>query len=371
MKKLLTLLVMMVAALSVQAQDTYVVAGTQDLLGVNWDGSAEANKMTTSDDGVTYVLTKTGVKLRKNSGYDYKIVKNGSEWIGDSNGNNLTYTPDADGEYTVTFTFTVASQEVKVDATKTGEATFAEQTWTVAGVPAICGTEWDPTNTDNDMTSTDGINYTLVKNDLVLEAGINYEFKVVADHSWNENYPSNNYVLKVEENGQYKVTFTFNKETKEVGAEAVKTDNAEITDKVWTIAGVKELMGSEWDKDDTNNDMTDMQDGTFQLVKKDVTLEAGKEYEFKVLSNHDWTENYGDNGNNAKMSVDADGIYDVTFVWNPESKELSATAKTAATGIKSLKNTTINTPMYNLQGQRVQTGFRGIVITNGRKVVVK
>ena len=92
---------MMVAALSVQAQDTYVVAGTEDLLGVNWDGSAEANKMTTSDDGVTYVLTKTGVKLRKNSGYDYKIVKNGSEWIGDSNGNNLTYTPDADGEYTV------------------------------------------------------------------------------------------------------------------------------------------------------------------------------------------------------------------------------------------------------------------------------
>lgn len=371
MKKLLTLLVMMVAALSVQAQDTYVVAGVESLLGVNWDGSAEANKMTTSDDGVTYVLTKTGVKLRKSTAYEFKIVKNGSEWIGDSNGNNLTYTPDADGEYTVTFTFTVASQEVQVDATKTGEATFAEQTWTVAGVPAICGTEWDPTNTDNDMTSTDGINYTLVKNDLVLEAGINYEFKVVADHSWNENYPSNNYVLKVEENGQYKVTFTFNKETKEVGAEAVKIGNAEITDKVWTIAGVKELMGSEWDKDDTNNDMTDMQDGTFQLVKKDVTLEAGKEYEFKVLSNHDWTENYGDNGNNAKMSVDADGLYDVTFVWNPESKELSVTAKTAATGIKSLKNTNVNTPMYNLQGQRVQTGFRGIVIMNGRKVIVK
>ena len=90
-----------------------------------------------------------------------------------------------------------------------------------------------------------------------------------------------------------------------------------------------------------------------------------------MLSNHDWTENYGDNGNNAKMSVDADGLYDVTFVWNPESKELSVTAKTAATAIKSLKNTNVNTPMYNLQGQRVQTGFRGIVIMNGRKVIVK
>ena len=109
MKKLFTLLVMMVAALSVQAQDTYLVAGVESLLGVNWDGSAEANKMTTSDDGVTYVLTKTGVKLRKSTAYEFKIVKNGSEWIGDSNGQNLSFKPDADGEYTVKFTFTVAS----------------------------------------------------------------------------------------------------------------------------------------------------------------------------------------------------------------------------------------------------------------------
>jgi hypothetical protein len=27
--------------------------------------------------------------------------------------------------------------------------------------------------------------------------------------------------------------------------------------------------------------------------------------------------------------------------------------------------------MYNLQGQRVQAGFRGIVIMNGRKMIVK
>ena len=119
-----------------------------------------------------------------------------------------------------------------------------------------------------------------------------------------------------------------------------------------------------------------MEDGTFQLVKENVALEAGTNYEFKVLANHDWAENYGadgvPDGPNCIFTVDADGNYDVTFVWNPDSKELYATAD-EATGIKGVKNAAANknTTMYNLQGQRVQAGFRGIVIMNGRKMIVK
>jgi hypothetical protein len=43
-----------------------------------------------------------------------------------------------------------------------------EQTWTVAGAEAIFGSSWDTGNTANDMTSADGINFTLTKEGVVL-----------------------------------------------------------------------------------------------------------------------------------------------------------------------------------------------------------
>ena len=101
------------------------------------------------------------------------------------------------------------------------------------------------------------------------------------------------------------------------------------------------------------------------------------EYDFKVLANHSWTENYGANGvaggSNVVLMVDKAGIYTVTFVFNTESKELFATAEEEdPTAIQAVKSTVANDGvMYNLQGQRVQVGFRGIAIQNGRKVVMK
>ena len=184
-------------------------------------------------------------------------------------------------------------------------------------------------------------------------------------------------MLTVQENGKYTVVFKFNKDSKEVSAEATKTGEAVIADKVWTIAGSEAVLGSNWGNEDTNNDMTDMGDGTFQLVKYNVALEAEANYEFKVLANHSWTENYGADGvadgPNVTFSVDATGNYDVTFVWNPESKELYATAEPANTeSVKSLKGGIVaNSVIYNLQGQRVKAAFRGVAIKNGRKVIMK
>jgi hypothetical protein len=378
MKKIFTLIAVLACALGVQAQDTWTVAGEKSILGVGWAPEETANDMT-SEDGVNFTLVKTGMMVQANeSGYGYKVVKNHSwdENYGKDGDNALLPIPE-DGEYTITFNFNADTKELSATPTKTGAYVppTTDQTWTVAGVDALCGTSWDPANTDNDMASTDGVNYTLVKEDLVLEKGVAYAFKVVADHAWDEAYPAENATLTVSENGKYKVTFKFNKETKEVSTDAVKTGDAEIADKVWTIAGVAAVLGSDWDPSDENNNMEDMGDGTFQLVKANVALEAGTDYAFKVLANHSWTENYGADGvadgDNCTFSVDVDGNYDVTFVWNPDSKELYATAD-EATGIKGVKNATNkNYTMYNLQGQRVQEGFRGIVIMNGRKMIVK
>lgn len=366
---------MLTAALGMQAQDTYTVAGTEALLGSNWD-PADTNNDMASTDGKTFTLVKQELTLKGGGKYEYKVLKNRS-WDTSFPADNASVEIPEDGKYTVTFTFNAETNEPSAVAVKTGDASFGESTWTVAGVEALCTSSWEPKDTSNDMTSTDGTNFTLVKTDLVLEAGVSYSFKVVADHSWDEAYPSENYQLTVAETGKYTVTFKFNKDTKEVGAEAVKTGEAVIGKKTWTIAGEEALMGSSWNNDDTNNDMTDMEDGTFQLVKTNVTMEAEKEYEFKVLANHSWGENYGadgvPDGSNVKVSVETAGIYDVTFVWNPESKELYATTELSdPANINKLTNSfTANAVLYNLQGQRVKAGYRGIAIKNGRKMIVK
>ena len=378
MKKIFTLIVMLTAALGMQAQDTWTVAGEKSILGVSWDPTCTDNDMTLVNDPV-YRLVKTGMMIKANEGgYGYKIVKN-HDWSEAYPESNALLSIPEDGEYTISFYFNAEGKEVVAQAQKTGDyvpPVVGEQTWTVAGAEALCGTSWDTGNTDNDMTSADGINYILTKEGVVLEAGVSYGFKIVADHSWDEAYPAENYNLTVEENGTYTVTITFNKDTKEVNARTQKTGDAVIADKVWTIAGVEELMGSGWDQTDTNNDMTDMGDGTFQLVKYNVAMEAEKNYEFKVLANHSWDENYGADGqpggDNVTVSVETAGNYDVTFVWNPESKELYATTEVAnPAAISTVKTNAVVSVIYNLQGQRVQNNYRGIVIKNGRKVMVK
>ena len=382
MKKIFTLIVMMCAALGMQAQDgTWTVAGEKALLGVSWDPTATENDMTAVGDG-NFQLVKTNVMLTTGV-YLYKVVLNhawnASEGGGAFPAENAELEITEDAEYTVTFTFNDDTFEVGAIYQKTGEyvAPAEAETWTVAGVGPLCGSDWTPGDTNNDMTSEDGVNYTWTKEGCQLEKGVEYGFKVVADHSWDEAYPASNYMLTVAENGEYTVTITFNKDTKEVNAEAVKTANWTPGAKIWTIAGSNtNILGSSWDQTDTNNDMTDMGDGTFELRKKNITLEEGEQIDYKVLANHSWTENYGLDGEaggaNLSETFEA-GTFDVVFVWNPETRELYVTTEEPdTTAINEVKTAKTNSAViYNLQGQRVEAGFRGIAIKNGRKVVMK
>lgn len=62
-----------------------------------------------------------------------------------------------------------------------------------------------------------------------------------------------------------------------------------------------------------------------------------------------------------------------TLVFVQEGAKLEVVVSQGATGINtSIKNVeTVNGPIYNLQGQRVDSNYKGIVIMNGKKVVVK
>lgn len=54
---------------------------------------------------------------------------------------------------------------------------------------------------------------------------------------------------------------------------------------VWTAAGSSTLFGSHWDATDTNNDLTPLGNGIWELTKTDCILEKNVKNELKVLKN--------------------------------------------------------------------------------------
>ena len=112
------------------------------------------------------------------------------------------------------------------------------------------------------------------------------------------------------------------------------------TDIVWTIAGSSEsIFGTVWDPSNTSNDMRQIEPGVFLLEKKNVRLEAGEVIEYKVVGNHSWDINYGENGEpggwNMTFSVGQTDFYDLYFYFYRNSGNiLSCTYQYASSGIE-------------------------------------
>ena len=138
------------------------------------------------------------------------------------NGNNAFYykndgstdvTPTTPGTYYL---------HIKIAFNSTSKTSYAKftipepPTYTVAGSKEVLGSDWDETDTNNDMTLSSGTIYTLTKQDVSLTKGANYECKVVQNHDWNKAWPNNNYSFSVQTTGHYDVTFTFNSSTKTI-----------------------------------------------------------------------------------------------------------------------------------------------------------
>ena len=100
----------------------------------------------------------------------------------------------------------------------------AGQTWTVAGVKALCGTDWDTANKNNDMTY-DSATDSYVKVYENVKAGT-YQFKCAKDHKWDVSYGngSANYNLKVDKDGST-VTITLKGTTVTAKVEAPACDH--------------------------------------------------------------------------------------------------------------------------------------------------
>lgn len=212
--------------------------------------------------------------------------------------------------------FTVNSNtQIKSIVVTLGDPDEEVVTWTVAGTVPLVDKSWDPSDTNAEMTTSDGVTYTYVKEGITLEKGTNYEFKVVKGHAWGEEYPSSNYIVNVDETATYTATISFNATTKEVNCKTVKTGAPAEVSHTYSVIGT--LVGN-WDVD---AEMIKDNDGLYKAVFSGI---AAGNYEFKVRADKAWDIAYP--SSNYKLTVEKDNSI-VTVTFNEETKEVKATAE--------------------------------------------
>ena len=185
MKKILLMLVALIAtSFSAMAEDIYIVAGSEELCGTVWDGTDLNNKMTDNGDG-TYSKTFTNVAVK--NGYQFKVVKNSTEWYGDEADNNITFNVTTACDVTITFNATTFKSTV----TGTGVQAYVFNVEKVVavgnGVGAwLNGANWDVNADANKMTQVADKVYEIAFDNVPVDEG--YMVKFVTNGSWADNF---------------------------------------------------------------------------------------------------------------------------------------------------------------------------------------
>ena len=241
-----------------------------------------------------------------------------------ANGTDATYTDNGDGTFTFKATMKDATNAL-YDITMNGLIPV-KHTYTVAGSPvAVFGTEWDPSNTANDMFLMYGTIYAWEKYNVTLSAG-KIQFKVCEDHAWTTAYPASNYEFDIPASGIYTIMIMFDAASGMVEAFAEKTGDAAV---IPTIAIAGDMNG--WNT--SANTFTVAEDE--KTASLALNLEA-KDYGFKMIIAGSWTSDAqkitrennvttytGANGENGTLTADVAGEY--IFTWTYETNTLVVT----------------------------------------------
>ena len=198
--RLFALILCLAAAIPQLYADIIVAGSNTALFGGSWTTQTNtSNKMSQYGSTNYYYLAKPNVTLSGTT--EYKVVDNGS-WYG-SNGNNISFT--ANGTYCIVFVYNTSNHNVRHIG--------SFQTIVIAGSDTqALGSSWSGNDTNNQMTTTDGITYTLTKNVTYSGSG-SYGFKTVVAGTWYGDAGDangNNINYNIPEAGEYDLTFTFN-----------------------------------------------------------------------------------------------------------------------------------------------------------------
>ena len=269
-------------------------------------------------------LTKNGdyYEVTKNAGALYVIFKNGSAWSDKNQTVDLCYTEDVCLQIN-------QSGTAKATATVIECGAVAKDITVKAVVPGawedkITAWVWPTGGDGKEVTATKEGNWYVVTENCI---ELNVIFKNGEGWKGNEHQTAN--IEKVSENTCYQIS-ALNKDGEGkctytvVDCEAAIEPEAKPVD-VYTVVGSDVLLGTAWDLNNADNEMTKQDDGSYVLVKENVDLATTGTYEYKVVKNHSWDWKGVNEGNNLTLTgVDVDGTYNVTFTLNKELNALTA-----------------------------------------------
>ena len=176
-------------------------------------------------------------------------------------------------------------------------------TYYVAGVAALCGSEWNAADEANLMTW----NGTLFEK---VYAGVQpgvYQFKIT-DGTWNNTWGKDGQNYTFEVTAACDVTITFNHSSKAVkaeGAHVAAVTTLEISSITAVGAGKGNFLnGKSWDVAAAVNHMS-ANGSVYTITYKDVAVGT---YEVKFAANNSWNDNWGSNGS-AYAGGKAEAVY--------------------------------------------------------------
>ena len=161
-----------------------------------------------------------------------------------------------------------------------------------------------------------------------------YQYKATANGKYGDyELPAEgNKTYTFTEAGKYSLLFTADTEKHELTLEAKKIE----TEVTYTVAGAFYygdpateviIFGGDksWDPSLTANDMTKGEDNLYHFKKEDVELVAAGNVQLKVVKDHSFDiASYPEK--NKEIAITAAGKYDIEVTFNPETKEVTATA---------------------------------------------
>lgn len=260
--------------------------------------------MTRQDDG-TYIYRLPFMTADAN--VEFKVVLNGS-WDNSHWPAGPNYAVSVPGQGYLTVVFNPVTGEISTSF----EEQVITQYFTIAGSSnnteggqpdILFGTAWDPTLTANDLEfdSTQG-GYLKYYN---ITQPMSIAFKVVQDHSWEKNWPEENYTVEA-----------FAPGTLLVGFDPV---NHYVVHQM-TYSGTSYVLTGDFSGwlFYVANILEKVDDDTYT---KTVALSGAGIFGFKITVNGSWGGAYWPSGDN--YMVDVDGPCTVTFTFHPSTGEIS------------------------------------------------
>ena len=216
-------------------------------------------------------------------------------WVISATGHSLTKTEDGGSEYWVCD----LCGKFFSDENGTNEITPGGETYRVAGVAELCGSDWDPAD-DNNLMTLNADTGLYEKTYTGVQPG-EYPIKVVETRSdgmmiWYGSARDMNVAIYV--SAVCDVTVTFNATTHAIGVVGISA-----VEKTWMDIDAIRVVGNgdgawlngiNWNPAADENKMTEVSPGVYEITYAQVP--AGSDYLFKFAANGSWADNWGAGG---------------------------------------------------------------------------